>query len=196
VVNLLSDKRPAEPFPPLDDDQRARIEQRVRVLSRLDWPDCARDLARAVAGVSAELEELENEPTPVVAQDLLACVARARHSLLDASSGPSAGTPGSPPLGGEWLCYWPGRSLSTGEAEIASRGFFDVRDRPPLGLWVEALGRRRGRSLEAFELAILCWVPPSAVRSARAGRDACASGSLTNLADISDLLNEQVLSIR
>ena len=38
-----------------------------------------------------------------------------------------------------------GRSLSTGEAEIASRGFFDVRDRPPIGLWVESISRRIAR---------------------------------------------------
>jgi len=196
VANLLSDKHPSEPFAPFDDDQRARFETRARFLLRLDWPACARELARAVDGFSVELEELESEPSLVAAHDLLDRIARARESALGVAFDSRGRTPGSQSLGGEWLCYWPGRSLSTGEAEIASRGFFDVLDRPPIGLWVEAIGRRRGVSLDAYELAIVCWVPPSAVRNALVGRDACARGSLATLAEVSGALNEQALGIR
>lgn len=193
MVNLLSSKLPSEPFPAFDDHRRARFEERARFLSRLDWPVCARVLSRAVEVFSVELDELESQPSLVAADDLLDRVDRARRSLFD-TPGDLAGR-SAEPLAGEWICYWPGRSLATGEAEIASRGFFDVRDRPPIGLWVEAISRRCRSSREAYELAIVCWVPPSAISSARAGREACTAGSLAILAEVSDALNEQLVSI-
>ncbi len=189
MVNLLSGGPPREPFPAFDDNQRARFEERARFSFRLDWPSHARELARAVDFLSDELEELEAEPSLVAADELLDRIDRARRALLDtvveSSSGPAN------PFGGEWLCYWPGRSLSTGEAEIASHGFFDARDRPPVGLWVESIGRRRSRSRSDHELAIVCWIPSGAVQRAQAGREACAESSLAYLAEVSEALDEQ-----
>ncbi|MBJ18382.1 MAG: hypothetical protein CL933_03055 [Deltaproteobacteria bacterium] len=195
-MNLLPRGPSGDPFPAFSAPQRVRFEERARLLSRLDWPDCARELARVVEALTAELEELEDAPSLIVAEDLLDRIGRARRSLLKDRFSPLSAT--QAPLAGEWLCYWPGRSLSTGEAEIASRGFFDIRARPPIGLWIEAIGRRRGRSSAAHELSIICWVPPEAVRDARAGREACAAGSssLAFVSEISDVLNEQMRALR
>jgi hypothetical protein len=93
---------------------------------------------------------------------------------------------------GEWLCYLPGRSLATGEAEIASRGFFDDLDRPPPGLWIEAIARRASGADSAEELAILCWIPEPAIASARAGQRACVTGSLASPDDVSPALSRQL----
>jgi len=190
LANLLSHKPIRDPFQAFDDHQRARFQERARSLWRTDWPGLAGELARAVESFVDDLEELESEPSLIAADDLLDRINRVRQPILSASPRRRAVTPGAP--GGEWLCYWPGRSLSTGEAEIASRGFFDVRDRPPVGLWVEAIERRRDRSSAANELAIVCWIPPEAVQRARAGREACTAGSLAYLAEVSDALSEQI----
>jgi hypothetical protein len=191
LVNLLSRASSREPFPELDEQQRARFGARARSLSGLAWPDQAPELARFAGAFTVELEELETDPSLVVAHDLLDRIDRARRDLLGRR--PERVSSGDP--GGEWLCFFPGRSLSTGEAEIASRGFFDVLDRPPVGLWVEAIARRRTDSAAAHELAIVCWVPPVAVAPARAGREACRSGALAFLEEASAGLARQVCAI-
>ena len=106
---------------------------------------------------------------------------------------------------GDWLLYWPGRSISSGEAEIASRGFFDVQDRPPLGLWLEAIARARAPRSREFEVAVLCYVPADVLERANAGCRICPTGGLAMLEDfegsgqgragISDALNAQVRAL-
>ena len=66
----------------------------------------------------------------------------------------------------------------TGEAEIESRGFFDVRDRPPVPLWIEAVSRSLPGRSGLHEVAVLVFVPEDCVAFARAGREACPNGSL------------------
>ena len=187
VANLLPRKHAREPFPGFDERQRARFEERARCLGGLDWPAAARSLARIAEAFPIELEELEAAPTLAAADDLLDRIDRARRPLLT----PRARSP----LVGDWLCYLPGRSLSTGEAEIASRGFFDVLDRPPPGLWLEAIGRHAPSAGSVDELAILCFVPEIAKASARAGREACGTGSLATVEQVSPALSRALREI-
>jgi hypothetical protein len=90
----------------------------------------------------------------------------------------AVGQDGGSDEAGLWLCHRPGRSLESGEAEVASRGFFDVRDRPPLGLWVDAIARPWPSRPGRFEVAVLCWIPADAAGRARAGRLHCPTGAL------------------
>jgi hypothetical protein len=171
----------------LDETSRARFEARARRLVYKDWAQVARPLARAVSEHESLLEELEIEPSLVAAQDLLDRIDRVRRPILATAADRSSSTDA-----GQWLCFWPGRSLATGEAEVASRGFFDLRDRPPLGLWLEVISRRGRASPGVFELAVVCFVPASEIARAHAGRDACTTGSLAFLEEVSDAHVSQV----
>ena len=71
-----------------------------------------------------------------------------------------------------------GCSLATGEAEIASRGFFDALDRPPLELWIELVRRPSLRRDEGVGVGVLFVIPQSLDGPARAGCAACPSGAL------------------
>ena len=200
MANLLSRKDPPEPFPLFDGASRARFQARARPLVNKDWARVARPLSRAVSEQESLLEELEIEPSLVAVQDLLDRIDRVRQPILataphatapQAEVRDAAGRSSTAPAG-EWLCFWPGRSLATGEAEIASRGFFDIRDRPPLGLWLEVMSRRGVAGPGIFELAVVCFVPTAEIDRAHAGRDACATGSLAFLEEISDAHVRQV----
>jgi hypothetical protein len=146
------------------------------------------------------MEELESETSFVTALDLLDRIDRARAEALagaidrdDWSEGPP-GSSSSPPYG-ELICYRPGRSLSTGEAAVASRGFFDVLDRPPIGFWIEAIARPIDSSREKFEPAVIAWIPAADVERAAAGCQVCTSGSLTALGEMSEKLVHQLRPI-
>jgi hypothetical protein len=139
------------------------------------------------ATFEASLEELESATSLVTAQDLLDGFDRVRVGAM------SEFDPRDPsPIGGAFFCYWPGRSLSTGEAELASRGYFDVMDRPPLANWLEALARPVSSNRQVFEVAILVWVREADLERAQSGRNACGTESLALLAEASTTLAEQL----
>ena len=190
MANLLSRKPPVEPFSAFDDQQRARFEERARLLFGLSGTERAREFDHLCEVFSAELEELDSVPSLEIAQDLLDRIDRRRRSVVEEleSTVPNTGVR-------EWICFWPGRSLATGEAEIASRGFFDVLDRPPLEFWLEAMGRRSRSRADTFELAILCWIPPAQVERARAGRRAVAAEALAFLDEVSDAVSTQANAV-
>lgn len=189
MVNLLP-KASAPPFADFDRDQRARFEERARCVFALAATATA--TARFATGLAetfeTELEELESSPTLVVAQALLDQLHQARTALV-ATPAPAAQ---ADPRSGRWLCYSPGRSLSTGEAEIASRGYFDVLDRPPILHWVDAIDRPLSPGSAAREVAIITWVPEEAVERARAGRSACRTQGLAFLDEVADGLSAQL----
>ena len=166
----------------LDPEQRARFESRTRTLASAGASsEFLRRLGRRLGAFDEALEELESEASLVTALDLLDAIARVRVEALSGmgdrgTRGDGSAESYSPPPNGELICYWPGRSLSTGEAGVASRGFFDVLDRPPIGFWIEAIARPTDSTREKFEIAIIAWIPTNDIERAVAGRRACLRG--------------------
>ena len=164
LANLLPRTESREPFPLLDPEQYARFESRLcSVVSAVASPDRLRRLARRLGAFDGPLDELESAPSLVTAFDLLDGLERLRVEVSLATDDRGNADDDStrslphPPLG-ELICYWPGRSLSTGEASVASRGFFDMLDRPPIGFWTEAIARPMDSTREKFEIAIIAWI--------------------------------------
>lgn len=93
---------------------------------------------------------------------------------------------------GEWIVHLWGRSIGTGEAEVASRGFFDIWDRPPRRLWMEVFARPRPRGAAGEEIALLAFVPLADLERARLGRQADPNASLWTLSEISPALSAQL----
>lgn len=189
MANLLSRAQSSTPFPAFDPDQRARFEERARFVVRAPWSAVQRVHGELVPIHGSELEELDEAPSLASAQALLAQLDAARREALDDATEGAAG-------GVRWLLFRPGRSLSTGESEIASRGFYDVADRPPLSLWIEAVGRPRAEGSEETEVAILCAVPEAVREAADAGRDVCSSGALAWVEELSPPLAQQLARAR
>ena len=203
MANLLPRAESRTTFPKLDLLQRDRLDKRLQTLVAVlrDSEQPGR-LERRLRSFEASLEELESDVSFGNAQDLLNEFDHTRCAALrgtERGDGVSDTSPDSTastrlvPTGG-LICYWPGRSLSTGEAEIASRGFFDVLDRPPFVYWLEAIARRVGKSSELFEVAILAWIPASDFARAEAGRRACPNGALAMLTEVSTDLAQQLES--
>ncbi len=188
MINLLSKSKPAEPFPPLDAVQRARFESRLHSLARAaSFPDFLRRFERLFSGFDGLLDELESAASLGTALDLLDGIDRARTSVLADLREQGEGSPDPSALrsSGDLILYRPGRSLSTGEAGVASRGFFDVLDRPPVGFWIEAVARPTDSTRHDFEIAIIAWLPENEVERATDGRRACTTGSLALLDETS-----------
>jgi hypothetical protein len=200
MANLLSRPSKHSPFTKLDPERSSRAAERFRAIA--DWQRALENsgrraeqgLAGFLEGVEASIDELEAGSSLPLLEDLLSKIDEARRSEWEALSSDGSRLDSAPPSepGGAWLCYWPTRSLETGEANLASRGFFDALDRPPLALWLTAVARSRGPRGGDFELAVLAWVPPIDVDRARAGRAVCTSGSLAWLEETSEELVEQL----
>jgi hypothetical protein len=210
LANLLPRTTSPKPFPGLDPEQCERFGDRLELLVEvLAAPEGLAQLERRLLTFEASLEELEAGTSLVTAHALLDGFDRARREIqgqrpaIDertaCGSALASPTPNASPNSrggtprGELLCYWPGRSLSTGESELASRGFFDVMDRPPLAYWLEAIARPTGAADVAFEVAILAWVPALEFGRAQAGRRACGNGSLALLREVSPGLVAQLM---
>ncbi len=198
MANLLPDKTTQASFAMLDPEQRTRFATRLSALiAAYDAGIEMRRLTDHAYEFEAPLEELQNEAALVTAADLLDRIERARAATLDRGRSENEARPGSRSASltnrcGELVCYWPGRSLSTAEAEVASRGYFDVLDRPPIGFWLEAIARP-GKSIHRdFEIAIISWVPTEDLDRARAGVEACPNGSLARLTEVAPELSKQL----
>jgi hypothetical protein len=188
LVNLLSDKRQRRPFSRLDPEQFRRFQMRLeRLFLASRKPSLLGRLERECATFEASLEELESVTSLLTAADLLDAFDRVRADATSDFDGRDVG-----PIAGAFFCYWPGRSLSTGEAELASRGYFDVMDRPPLANWLESIARPMASNQQEFEVAILVWVPEADLDRAHLGRRACGTGSLALLPEASTRLAEQL----
>jgi len=142
------------------------------------------------ARFAEDLEDLDSDASTAAAEALLDRIARARAAEID-----RRGASLNPSPGGRFVLYRLAQSLETGEAEIASRGFFDVRDRPPLILWLEVVSRMFPLQSGAFDVAVLAFVPKDLVRRAEAGRRACVNGSLSFLDEAPGGLANQLLSL-
>jgi hypothetical protein len=205
MANLLPRASERDEFPALDPDRLARCAARVSSAARLGRrTDVLARVGRGVEALTVLLEELETDPAPTVADELLEAIEQERRRMLEAIEGQgrtglaangselTAATPPAPEVGGLWLVYRPGRSLGTGESDLASRGLFDARDRPPLGCWIEAVARTEAGRPGRFDLAILVWMPEAERARATAGCEASATGALGPLASLSSRLLDQL----
>ena len=199
MVNLLSRSSPSEPFARLDPDELALFAARLRGLVCLHASQAGlRRLDSELAALDAALEELDDGASFASVLALLEDIERARRAAWTATSDPVeavAPRPASEAVGGRLVCYRPGRSLATGEAAVASRGFFDERDRPPIGHWLWAIARRAGGASGVFEPAIVAWVPEASLEAARAGCRACPNASLVWLDALSEDLERQLAGL-
>ena len=188
MVNLLGSRAPIDDLVCLEAGPRGRVEARLAVLAEL--VDCERlDALRAVIEpLEVELEELVSTPSRVSVLALLEAIdglrRGARDVLRSKSEAGAVARRAALLARGDYVCHRPGRSLATGEAEIASRGYYDVEDRPPLASWITLLGSAAGPSRECDDIAIVAWIPPADLARARAGSRACPNGALTLLSEL------------
>jgi len=180
MVNLLGRRaRPLAP-PRFDPTGLSALAARLPTLFALVRADRLGTVARAAADLAAELEELDGAPGRLAAESLLDALDGLREAAL-------AGAPGADSLArvavGDFVCHRPGCSLATGEAEIASRGHFDVWDRPPLATWVGVLPAVQEEGGDG--VWVVAWVAAADLERARAGRRACPNGALAWLEEVS-----------
>ncbi|MBK7950795.1 MAG: hypothetical protein IPK00_19070 [Deltaproteobacteria bacterium] len=193
MVNLLGRRGGPTATPRFDARTLDRIAVRLPILFGLARSGGLARVGRAVADLAPLLEELDVAPSRLTAEDLLEALDGLRDEAL-ASATPDARGDGAPPAAlpvereelerdGGFVVHRPGRSLSTGEAEIASRGYFDVVDRPPIATWLGVLDATSDGVDDGVWIA--AWVGPREVERARAGCRACPNGALVWLDDVS-----------
>lgn len=120
---------------------------------------------------SGGMEEIEADPTAPIFDALLARIDAERRRAIGSDARREAAS-------GGFVVHRFGRTLETGEAEVASRAFFDASDRPPVSLWIETLGRADAHATGEFEVAVLAFVPADCLERAAAGSRACPSGAV------------------
>lgn len=202
MVNLLGRRGGPTAVPRFDARTLERIAVRLAIVFGLARSGGLTRVGRAIDGLAPLLEELDVAPSRLTAEDLLEALDGLRDEAL-ASAMPEARDDGAPPAAlpaereglardGGFLVHRPGRSLSTGEAEIASRGYFDAVDRPPIATWLGVLDAT-SEGVEAG-VWIAAWVEPGEVERARAGCRACPSGALAWLEDVSPPAAEDLMA--
>lgn len=165
----------------LEAEPRGRVERRLEALAELvrrDRLDALRDRDDALEGELAELAEL---PSRIAALALLEAIDGLRRE--GAGTIAADARAGAVLAGGDWVGHRPGRSLATGEAEIASRGYFDALDRPPIACWIGLLVPPVRASNGDEDLVVVAWIPERALARARAGCRACPNGALVLLSE-------------
>lgn len=185
MVNLLGRRTLPDAPPRFDPSVRPALEARLASIFALARAERLGAVARATAELAAELEELDGlagASGRLGAESLLAAVDRLRREALVGTSArhPGARVPGVP---GDFVCHRPGRSLATGEAEIASRGYFDEWDRPPLATWLGVLPARADEG--GSDVYVVAWIAASDCERAWAGIRACPNGALVRLEEVS-----------
>ena len=198
MVNLIARSRRLSPFPELDRPSWAAIIARLESCVQCREQDTLSSFQTYAETISGELDELESAPSLASAASLIEMIHQFRQEWLgrdQSSENGSTALAGSGVLemgwAGEILCYFPARSLATGEAEVSSRGYFDVLDRPPLWSWIASVGRPADGAVEGFEVGILAWVASDDRALARAGCRASAAPSLLSIEDASDAISRQ-----
>ncbi len=199
MVNLLGSRAPIDGLECLEAGPRGRVEARLAVLAEL--VECGRldDLRPALDSLEVELEELASSPSRVSVLALLEALDGLRRGVRDGlrarADAIEAASRAALLARGDYVCLRPGRSLATGEAEIASRGYYDVEDRPPIASWIAALASAAGPSRECDDIAIVAWIPPSDLERARAGSRACPNGALILLSDLAPEVHRQLRAL-
>lgn len=181
MVNLIRPRSQEAGLVCLDAEPRGRVETRLAALAGLARHDRLDDSRRLDEALEGELEELAERPSRIAALALLATLDGLR---LEASGTITAGARAGAVLArGDYLGHRPGRALATGEAEIASRGYFDVEDRPPIACWIGLLVPAIPAPKGEEDLVVVAWIPERALERARAGCRACPNGALLLLSE-------------
>lgn len=189
MVNLLG--RAGRPVVAPCFDARAvdRIEARLATLFGLAVGGGLARVARTADGLAVLLEELDAVPSRLAVEDLLEGLDGLREEAFEVGAAVARDAEALARDGG-FVGHRPGRSLATGEAEIASRGYFDAADRPPIATWLGVLDAASAD--EVGGVWVVAWVEPREVERARAGCRACPSGALAWLDDVSAPAAEQL----
>ncbi len=197
MVNLLERRAAGGGFARFDPPQCERIEVRLSLIADLARHDRLGPEAVDTALLASEIEELDSAPTRVAALALLETIDALRREAVAALSvdvsGPSDLARRAALLeDADFVCHRPGRSLITGEAEIASRGYFDAEDRPPLACWIGVLASAATNAADEADFVIVAWTSPGDRERARAGRQACPNGALALIAELSPPAADQL----
>jgi hypothetical protein len=187
IANLIRGDSVDATFAALDEARYWQLPQRLISASRLWARGSKSDFPSRTESLREELEEIESDISAPLLDAFLDRVEAARTQALRGTDR----APRSKPQG-RFLVYRFDRTLETGEAEISSRGFFDVRDRPPISLWLVTLTRAVARNKGSFEVAVLVFVPEACRTRAEAGREACSNGSIFFLDEFAGELPDQL----
>jgi hypothetical protein len=187
IANLLRGDSVESTFAALDEQRLRQLTQRLASASRLWVRGSMSDLSSGVDGLSDDLEDVEFDVSAPLLDAFLERIEAARREALRGQDRLLGQKPS-----GRFLLYRFDRTLETGESEIASRNFFDVRDRPPISLWLETLTRANSRKKGSFEVAVLVFIPEGYRIRAVAGREACPNGSLFFLDEVDGELSNQL----
>lgn len=197
MVNLMEHRAAGGDSARFDPPQCERIAARLSLLALLARHDRLGPGALDTASLATELEELESAPTRVAAFALLESIDALRRELAEglafARRDPVDSARRAALLeDGDFVGHRPGRSLVTGEAEVASRGYYDAEDRPPLACWIGVLASAVAGAADEPDFMIVAWTAPGDRGRARAGRQACPNGALAMIAEISPPAAEQL----
>jgi len=174
MVNLLRSSRGDEPPQPLLTAQTLAL-----LGTRLD------DARRWYAGRSLQhrpVAERQRSPElrPALEEEIsLPALELILHELAErrASDLETSPAPLADPQPGRLLVCEINMSISSGESEARSQGFFDVDDRPPWDGWLVAFGRTRPSQPDEPIECLICWAPeelaPLATEGIRANPCAC-----------------------
>jgi hypothetical protein len=190
IANLLPNESVEPTFAALDEGRHRQLAQRLLSVSRLWVSGSESRLASLIGGLHEDLEELECDVSAPLLDAFLDRIEAVRTEALPGQGALSKRRPR-----GRFLVRRFDRTLETGEAEISSRSFFDVRDRPPISLWVESLARAVPGSKGSFEVAVLAFIPEAFRTRAEAGREACVNGSLFFLDEVEGELANQLRAL-
>jgi len=167
MVNLLARSRADGAWEPSLTDAQLVLLARRRddaVLWFAIRAGAGQPLAHALRtpALEPDLEESASLPALAAALAVLA-ERRAERVAAAAPRAPEVSAPGR-----LLICEF-NMSIGSGESEVASRGFFDVMDRPPWDTWLVAFGRTHHSQPDQPIECLLSWVPETAVETVDAG---------------------------
>ncbi len=186
MVNLLSTRRrrdlPLDLDRELSADRRAVLPLRLRDVRRW-WRALPVDLAADRRARTPALEPDLEEESSLAALDaaLLGLAERRAERLAECLAPREAAAHAESVSGvgdGRLIVCEVDMSIGGGEAQAASRGLFDVDDRPPWDLWLLAWGRTYASRPDEPIAALLAWIPAEWEPLARAGIEACPARCL------------------
>ena len=196
MVNLLGRRSQPRALDWVEGGPGGGLDARLASIVRLASTPGLAALEPELDVFEADLEELDSAPSRLAALALLEAIAGLRREAVLRLAVAGLGRDAVDLLArGEYVCHRPGVSLATGEAEIASRGYFDAWDRPPRAHWLGLLAAPVAARDDAEELWIVAWVPPAQIEAAFAGCRACPNGALARLGSLSPEVEEALRAL-